>query len=152
MATSLSTDLPAAYFRALEELPPEAHALISRARAARGRSPAERDQALVAVVLSYRKGPRQLWAPVLLGLLGPALLERLQRLGEQPPVLNKEDIRQQLVVELLQLAETLPLRDGRYLRRRLLLRTNQAIRRWLENEGFRRRGQVSFDAFQEDHR
>ena len=152
MVTSLSTDLPEAYSRALEELPPEAHALVSRARAARGRSPAERDQALVAVVLSYRAGPRRLWAPVLLGLLGPALLERLQRLGEQPPVVNEEDIRQQFVVELLHLAETLPLRDGRYLRSRLLLRTNQAVRRWLANEGFRRRAQVSFDALEDDYR
>jgi hypothetical protein len=63
-----------------------------------------------------------------------------------------EDIRQQLVVELLHLAETLPLRDGRYLKRRLLLRTNQAVRRWLENECCRRRGQVSFDALEEDSR
>ena len=152
MATSLSTDLPAAYAQALDTLPPEAHALVARARAARGRSPAERDQALVAVVLSYRAGPRRLWAPVLLGLLGPALLERLQRLGQEPPVMDEEDVRQQLVVELLYLAETLPIRDGCYLRSRLLLRTNQALRRWLENEGHRRRGQVSFDDLAEDYR
>src|SRR6266851_8551057 len=152
MVTSLSTDLPEAYSRALEDLPPEAQALVSRARASRGRSPAERDQALVAVVLSYRAGPRRLWAPVLLGLLGPALLERLQRLGEQPPVLNEEDIRQQLVVELLHLAETLPLRDGRYLRSRLLLRTNQAVRRWLAREGVRRSGLVSLDNLEGNRR
>jgi hypothetical protein len=56
------------------------------------------------------------------------------------------------VVELLQLAETLPLRDGRYLRSRLLLRTNQAVRRWLAREGVRRSGQVSLDHIEGNRR
>jgi hypothetical protein len=149
MATSLSTDLKEAYCQALQELPAEALALVARAGAARGRSPAERDQALAAVVLSYRQGPRRLWAPVLLGLLGSALLECLQRLREERPVLEEEDLRQQLVVELLHLADSLPLRDGRYLRRRLLRRTNQAVRRWLLSERLRRSSQVSFDELEE---
>jgi hypothetical protein len=134
MATSLSTDLKEAYCQALEELPAEALALVARARVPICRSPAERDQALAAIVLSYRAGPRRLWAPVLLGLLGPALLERLQGLRQELPVLEEEDLRQLLVVELLHLAATLPLRDGRYLKRRLLRRANQAVRRWLEAE------------------
>lgn len=152
MATSLSTDLREAYCQALEELPADVLVLVTRARGGTGRLPADRDQALASIVVRYRAGPRQLWAPVLLGLLGPALLERLQKLGAELPVVDVEDVRQQLVVELLHMAESLPLRDGRYLKSRLLLRTNQAVRRLLEREGLRRQGQVSFDALEEGGR
>jgi hypothetical protein len=143
MATDLSTSLMAARTEATRELSGEALALIARARVSLSSPPAKRDQALAAIVISYRAGPRRLWAPVLLDLLNPAMLDCLQRLGEEPPVFDREDLRQQLVVELLHLAATLPLGDGRYLKRRLIRRANQAVRRRLAREAFRRRRQVA---------
>jgi hypothetical protein len=143
MATDLSTSLKAASSDATRELPGEALALIARARVSVSSLPAERDQALAAIVVSYRAGPRGQWAPVLLDLLNPALLDCLQRLGEEPPVFDREDLRQQLVVDLLHLAATLPLGDGRYLKRRLIRRANQAVRRWLTREASRQSRQIS---------
>ena len=143
MATDLSTSLKAAQIKATRELSGEARALIARAGVSVSTPPAERDQTLAAIVISYRAGPRHLWAPVLLDLLTPALLDCLQRLGHEPPVFDPEDIRQQLLVELLHLAATLPLGDGRYLKRRLIRRANQAVRRRLAREALRRSRQVS---------
>ena len=146
MATSLSTYLREAYCLAVRELPAEALAVIAHARVPLCETPAERDQALAAIVVKYRAGSRRLWAPVLLYLLAPALLECLQGLREELPVAHEEDLRQQLVVELLHLAATLPLRDGRYLKRRLLRRANQAVRRWLEAERHHQSRHESYEA------
>lgn len=152
MATDLSTSLKAASSDAMRELPGEAQALIARARVSVSSPPAERDQALAAIVVSYRAGPRGLWAPVLLDLLNPALLDCLQRLGEEPPLFDRKDLRQQLVVELLHLAATLPLGDGRYLKRRLIRRANQAVRRWLTREASRQSHQISLAESEEPRR
>jgi hypothetical protein len=110
----------------------------------------ERPPGLMAVVLAYRSGPREFWGPVLLDLLAPALLASLQRLRPHPPVIDAEDLRQQLVLELLRAAAGMPLpTNPSYLRRRLMARANQGVRRRLEREGRRQRGQRSFEALEE---
>jgi hypothetical protein len=105
----------------------------------------------MALVLLYRSGPRQIWAPVLLDLLAPALLARLQRLRLEPPFMEEEDIRQQLVVELLRAAAYMPLPENSgFLRRRLLDRANQGVWRRLARESRRQRRQKSYEVMVEE--
>jgi hypothetical protein len=131
---SLTADLREAYRRSSGGLPEKSRLSRVRARATYTDG-GERSRRLMVVVLAYRSGPRQRWAPILLDLLAPALLASLRRLRPEPPVLTEEDIRQQLVVEVLQAAATMPLPAKlSYLRRRLVARANQGVRRWLERE------------------
>jgi hypothetical protein len=111
------------------------HGLIRRARATSNESSGERDRLLEEIVWAYRTGDRQVWGAVLLDLLTPALLKRLKRYVPEEPVIDLEDIRQQLVVELLQAAATMPFEPGvDFVERRLVLRAGQGVRRWLSRE------------------
>jgi len=107
---------------------------------------AGRSAALAAVVEAYRAGPKTLWAPTLLDMLAPAILAKLRRLQPRPPVMDTEDLRQHLILEVLLAAATMPLpRNRSYLRSRLMWRANQGARRWLAREGRRQAAQRSFD-------
>jgi hypothetical protein len=151
MSDSLAVVLREGYTRVEGALSEEALMLVAYARASNGRGRAERNRRLAPIVAAYRLGPRQLWGPVLLDLLAPAILERLQRLQARPPVIDEEEIRQQFLVELLNLAATIPLLDdGRWLKATLMSRTNQAVRRWLEREGQRQTRQRSWEAIEEE--
>ena len=70
-----------------------------------------------------------------LTVVAPAILDRLQHLQAKPPVDDPEDVRQQLIVELLQAAASMPLPENPcYLRRALIARANQGVRRRLARE------------------
>ncbi|HEX3629053.1 MAG TPA: hypothetical protein VHW91_01165 [Candidatus Dormibacteraeota bacterium] len=147
MFTSLTVGVRQGYEQVAGSLDVQAQTLVA---AARKRRSVERGRALMAIVLAYREGPRELWGPILLDLLAPALLARLRRLRSEPPVMDDEDIRQQLVMELLRAAAGMPLPDQpSYLRSRLMARTNQAVRRWLQRERRRQSRQHSFEAHAE---
>jgi hypothetical protein len=67
--------------------------------------------------------------------------------------METEDLRQQLIFEVLRAAADMPLpANPSYLRRRLMARANQGVRRWLEREGRRQRGQRSFEMLEEEGR
>lgn len=150
MARSLSDDLRQGYREVEGALSDQERALLACAREPRNRARAGRSQHLAAIVAAYRAGPRWRWAPVLLDLLAPALLARLQLLRAERPVLDEEDLRQQLVVEVLQAAATVPLPDdARSLKSRLILRASQGVRRRLERERQIQRAQESLDAVEE---
>jgi hypothetical protein len=101
---------------------------------------------VMAAVLAYRSESRQVWGPVLLDLMAPAILASLRRLREEPPVMDTEDLRQHLILEVLSAAAEMPLpATPSYMRRRLMARANQAVRRGLEREGRRQRSQRSFE-------
>lgn len=153
MESSLSADLREGFRRMDDGLSEADRIAVARARVLLNGRSGGRVSGLFAVVLAYRAGPRRIWGPVLLDVLAPALLASLQRLRPYPPVMDAEDIRQQLVVEVLQAAAAMPLpANPNYLRRRLMARANQGVRRWLEREGRRQRGQRSFDALEETGR
>src|SRR5205823_8499092 len=98
-----------------------------------------RNARVAEAVAGYRLGPRQLWAPVLLDLLAPAIIQRLQRLQAVPPILDEEEIRQQFLVEVLDAAAHIPLPSNpAWHAGQILSRANQAVRRWLVKEGKRR--------------
>jgi hypothetical protein len=150
MTSNFATDLKEGYKRVAEALSGPELEVLSRARDSISTTPAERNLLLAKIVAAYRRGPRQLWAPVLLDLLAPALIESLQWFRAEPPVVEEEDIRQQLVVAVLRAAATMPIQEGgRRLKFRLLSQANRAVVRWLEREGIRQDWQQSFDASEE---
>ena len=107
----------------------------------------DRDRILALFVLVYRRGPRQLWAPVLLDLLAPALVECLQGLRPEPPFADEDEIRQQLVMELLRAARRMPMRgDLSGMRLRLMTQAKRQVVRWLRRESRRQRWQQSFES------
>jgi hypothetical protein len=147
MFTSLTNGVRAGYEQVADALDEDAQALVD---AARKRRSADRGRALMAIVLAYREGPRDLWGPILLDLVAPALLARLRRLRTEPPVMDNEDVRQQLVMELLSAAAGMPLpTEPCYLQSRLIARANQAVRRGLQRERRRQSHQHSFETHEE---
>ena len=110
----------------------------------------ERDRLLESVVRSYRDGPRDVWAAILLDLLTPAILDRLSKYREELPAIDAEDIRQQFVVELLSAAANAPMPPGvAFVERRLVLRAGQGVRRWLRRERHNRAHLESLEAARE---
>ena len=109
--------------------------LVERARVSANDATGERDRLLCAVVNAYRIGDRQVWSAVLLDLLAPAMLRRLAAFRVQSNSIDAADLRQQLVVEVLAAAASMPLPSGaRFVERRLVLRAGQGVRRWLQRE------------------
>jgi hypothetical protein len=149
MSSSLANDLREGYRQVADELPAESRALVERARD-RNVSLAERNRCLAEIVTAYRRGARRLWGPVLLDLLAPAILERLQRLRAQPPTIDSEEVRQQFLVEVLGAADHIPLPENPiWVKGQIMSRANQAVRRWLAREGRRQLHQDSYEAREE---
>ena len=151
MPGSLTVDLSEGYRRHAEALPDKARSSLASTREALRphRRDGGRAARLLDLVLAYRSGPKQLWAPVLLDVLAPSMLLVLRRLRAQPPYLDEEDVRQQLIVELLAAAAEMPLPpSAAFLRRSLLSRANQAVRRRLAQEATRQSQQHRLEALE----
>jgi hypothetical protein len=134
MATSLASQTRDGFEQAEGSLGGN-QGFVRRARATTNERSGERDRLLGEIVWAYRSGDRSVWGAVLLDLLTPALLKKLQRYSPEEPVVDLEDIRQQLVVELLHAAATMPFPPGAdFVERRLVLRAGQGVRRWLSRE------------------
>jgi len=136
MTTSLSEDIASGYQVVIERWPEDDLPVLMRMRARdRTRSIEERDLTLREAVQAYRRGPRNKWGPVVLELLAPAILVRLGLFEELPPVISLEDLRQQLVVEVLDAAAHMPLPDNaRYIKHRLMRRAAKRMTRLLARE------------------
>jgi len=118
-----------------------------------GPSAADPNQRLALVVDAYRCGPRAVWAPVLLDLLAPAMISRLKHLRVEPPAVDEEDLRQQLVLEVLRAAATIPLpANPTWQKNQILSRANQAVRRWLQQEHRQQLRQRSLEEIEERRR
>ena len=101
-----------------------------------------RDEALLALLRRYRSGNQRLWAPLILDLMAPAIVTRLQRFKAAPPVITEEDMAQELVLQVLIAAATMPLpEDGHFLERSLLLAAAKPVSRWLKWEARRQEDQ-----------
>jgi len=148
MARTFATDLQASY-EAAGQLPEPARELLARARDNLYLGRANRDRLLTELVTAYRTGPRQVWGPVILDLLAPSLVELLTILRPEPPLLDEDEIRQQLVLELLQAVARIPIRDGFDLQVRLLARAHKYVVRWLARERRRQRDQCSYEVLTE---
>jgi hypothetical protein len=148
MSARITSDLRQGFREVAGALPPDALALIACARDRQNLSPAQRDQVLGCIVAAYRGGDQPIWGPVLLDLLAPALLERLRRLSPQPPTFDEDDLRQQMVLELLHAADTVPLPE-RYVKATLVSRASKRVSRWLQRERRHQLSQESIDPYWE---
>lgn len=147
MAMTFASDLRRSYEQVAGDLSEEALALVASARDSTNTGLGERNRLLAQIVVAYRVGSRQLWGPVMLDLLAPALVELLQWLRAEPPAMDEEEIRQQLVMEILAAAARIPIhKNGRDMKVRLLARANKYVVRWLVREGCQQRRQYSYEA------
>jgi hypothetical protein len=163
MTTTFATELRQGFNRVAGSLPKEALELVARARDTVGTGLEERDRLLAEIVTAYRAGPRQLWAPVVLYLLAPGMLGVLRQIDaecqeiadqwadDDPPIVeDEEEIRQQLVMEVLRAAATIPIhRGGRAMKRRILMRAYKYVVRWLERQGRDHEWHRSLEALEE---
>jgi hypothetical protein len=151
MATSFATELREGYLSVEGSLSPQELALVKRARDLINVSAPGRNRLLAQIVCAYRIGPRHVWGPVILDLLAPALIEMLQDFRLEPPAIDdEEEIRQQLVYEVLRAAARIRLLENGHLTRfRIKSRALTGMLRWLAREGRRQRRQVSYEALED---
>jgi hypothetical protein len=106
----------------------------------------ERDALLAATIRCYRTEDVRIWGPVLLELLAPAIMARLERYSPVPPAIDEDDVAQQFLVEVLVAAATMPLpADARYVERRLMKRAAFLTSRWLRREDARQADQAPLE-------
>ena len=162
MATSLTAKLRRNFVQSSSRLPEEALLRIARARDTRKTDLAKRDRLLADFVVAYRCGPRELWAPVILDLLAPGMvrilrwvLKKAEEIADmwdhdEPPKVDEDELRQQLVMEVLRAAATIPLHPGgRAMKTRLLKCANKYVVRWLKRDFNRQVMDCSLEAMLE---
>ena len=77
---------------------------------------------------AYRIGPKENWSALLLARLGPWLTVARKQLRAVPPYLDQDDVAQQLVVEVLQIASRWrPVCEDRWIPRRLVERAARKV-------------------------
>jgi hypothetical protein len=77
---------------------------------------------------AYRVGPKEKWSAVLLARLGPWLTVARKQLRAVPPYLDQDDVAQQLIVEVLQIASRWrPVCEDRWIPRRLVERAARKV-------------------------
>lgn len=144
MATTFATKVREDLALISDMLSEEAVVLVAQARDTATTGVSERDRLLAEIVTAYRRGPRELWGPVIVDLLTPGLIEILQAIDrkteeiadmwdhDEPLVIDEEELRAQLVMEVLAAAATIPIHPGgRAMKVRLLKRAYKYIVRWL---------------------
>jgi len=76
----------------------------------------------------YRIGPKQRWSGLLVERLGPWLTAARRQLHAVPPYLDQEDVTQQLILEVLQIASRWrPICEDRWIPRRLVERAARKL-------------------------
>src|ERR1700737_2524206 len=84
---------------------------------------------------NYRRGPKSVYGPELVGRLDAYIVAVAGRLDALPPAIDPADIYQQLVVEVLIASDRLPMpRQPQWIPRQLVLRASREVARWLARE------------------
>ena len=84
---------------------------------------------------AYRIGPKQRWSGLLVERLGPWLTAARRQLHAVPPYLDQDDVAQQLILEVLQIASRWrPICEDRWIPRRLVERAARKLLRSLLTE------------------
>ena len=118
---------------------------VRRRLGERGVPTQERDRLLWELIQLYRSD-KQTWAPALLDAVAPALITRLRRFRSPSPIADGEDLAQQMVLEVLRAAASMPLPEGaRFVEQRLILHAAKPLSRWLQRESKRIANQVFID-------
>jgi len=77
---------------------------------------------------AYRIGPKQRWSGLLVERLGPWLTAARRQLHAVPPYLDQDDVAQQLILEVLQIASRWrPICEDRWIPRRLVERAARKL-------------------------
>ena len=107
---------------------------------------ARRDELLAAIVRCYRRSPHPGWSGVLLEALAPALVRVCRRMIRVPRGIDADDVEQQVVLEALRAARSMPLHEPpRRVERRIELRVTTMTVRWLVSD-VRSQGEELVDA------
>jgi len=101
---------------------------------------ASRDRRVFDLLIRYRGGEPV--ADAIVAELLPAVRDKAGRMNPQPPLYGRNDLRQELTIELLRLGHTLPLTRPDFLTRRLMLGAAKRLTRRLEREWYRQLDQV----------
>lgn len=81
-----------------------------------------------ALLEAYRTGPKEKWSDLLVARLGPWLTTARQQLHAVPPYLDRDDVAQQLLLEVLQIASRWrPVCEDRWIPRRLVERAARKV-------------------------
>jgi hypothetical protein len=95
---------------------------------------------------AYRIGPKHQWSGLLLERLGPWLSAARRQLHAVPPHLDQEDVAQQLILEVLQIASRWrPICEDRWIPRRLVERAARKLMKSLLAEQLDQRVELDVD-------
>ena len=95
----------------------------------------ESDLSWSALLAAYRLGPKADWSGPLIERLGPWLTRARQRLIAVPPFLDRDDIAQQLVLEVLRIAARWrPQSEDCWIPRKLVEAAERRVRKRLSRE------------------
>jgi len=106
------------------------------------------DQRLFELLHRYRAGEDV--GELIVAELMPAFRAKVRRMSVLRPLYRGEDMRQELVLELLRIARSMPLRGPEFLSRRVRLAAAQPLARRLRREWARQQAQVSLEKLQEE--
>jgi hypothetical protein len=85
-------------------------------------------QTWAGLLEAYRTGEKQLWSALLIERLGPWLIAARQQLHAVPPYLDREDVAQELVLEVLRIASRWrPVCEDHWIPRRLVERAARKV-------------------------
>jgi hypothetical protein len=128
---------------------PPGVALGDRVRCSGDLTTRQRDDLLLQLVLAYRSGVRDTWAPLILKFLETPLRIRVARYRPLDPAISLEDVYQELASQVLRDALTIPLDGPAFLERRLLLRSADRVSRWLQREHLKSQQTQSLEVWAE---
>jgi hypothetical protein len=101
---------------------------------------ARRDQRVFDLLLRYRGGEPV--AESIVAELLPAVRDKAGRMSPQRPLYGRNDLRQELIIEVLRLGKSMPLVRPDFVTRRLMLGAAKRVTRRLEREWYRQLEQV----------
>jgi hypothetical protein len=101
---------------------------------------ARRDQRVFDLLLRYRGGEPV--AESIVSELLPAVRDKAGRMSPQRPLYGRNDLRQELIIEVLRLGKSMPLVRPDFVTRRLMLGAAKRVTRRLEREWYRQLEQV----------
>lgn len=101
---------------------------------------ARRDQRVFDLLVRYRDGEPV--AESIVSELLPAVRVKAGRMSPQRPLYGRNDLRQELIIEVLRLGKSMPLVRPDFVTRRLMLGAAKRVTRRLEREWYRQVEQV----------
>jgi hypothetical protein len=108
---------------------------------------ARRDRRVYDLLIRYRSGERV--DDAIVEELLPAVRDKAGRMSPQRPLYGRNDLRQELIIEVLRLGKTMPLSRPDFLTRRLMLGAAKRLTRRLEREWYRQLLQAPLSALDE---